>query len=176
MSESRGFAAPLILLLIAIILIGAGAYNYFHNKNSPQPTIDTSNWSTYRSAKYDFEIKYPSDWKVEEIQNYDSQSQPTGGTSIYLKSTDLHGIILNPLGDHPVTLSNKKDSLNGWVVHVPNQKYPNFLIEVLTLNARETIDPNKLPLIDGIISTFKFTQATSTTQSSDWKTYRNDKY
>lgn len=41
---------------------------------SPEPTIDTSSWQTYRNDKYEFTLRYPSDWKVYE--GVDPESSP----------------------------------------------------------------------------------------------------
>lgn len=71
----KGFIAPLLLALVALLLIGGGVYVYVQSKQTNQPitatsTTQTSNsqtatWKTYQNDK-GFEIKYPaSNWRVE---------------------------------------------------------------------------------------------------------------
>lgn len=85
----RGFVLPLLLALVAILLVGSGAYVYTQNKETHQsitasptvrtasttqvsnqpipgvPTPQTANWKTYRNDK-GFEINYPANgWRVE---------------------------------------------------------------------------------------------------------------
>lgn len=43
--------------------------------------IDTSNWKTYRSDEYGFEVKYPGDWFVRE-----NNSNPELMASVYFKT------------------------------------------------------------------------------------------
>jgi hypothetical protein len=37
----------------------------FEELTFPQNTYDTSDWKTYRNEEYGFEIKYPSEWRVD---------------------------------------------------------------------------------------------------------------
>lgn len=92
-SNNLGFGATgiLIALVILIILAGGGffAYQYFQIKNlggqgeketvqgtsasrlPSQPSIteiDTSAWKTYRNEKYGFEVRYPSDWSIQDYK------------------------------------------------------------------------------------------------------------
>jgi hypothetical protein len=88
----------LIVVMLAVIAswtvgayIGSSIFNYRNdhsqeNKTVPLPIqkaelipenkaesltalIDTANWKTYRSQKYEFEIKYPKDWPVPKIES-----------------------------------------------------------------------------------------------------------
>lgn len=90
----KGFAlVPALLIVVAILVIGRGAY-YLSTKNStpsetpsqpepngslpipenqntnPQlePQNETSNWKTYADTKLGFEFKYPSDWIVKVLE------------------------------------------------------------------------------------------------------------
>ena len=57
---------PLLLALIAILLVGGGAYMYTQNKQGNQSvTVSTSDWKTYANTQYGFEIKYPSNLSVK---------------------------------------------------------------------------------------------------------------
>ncbi|MSU54891.1 MAG: hypothetical protein EXS48_03635 [Candidatus Staskawiczbacteria bacterium] len=78
---SPKFSLKIIVLILAIIfvvaLIGAGAYFYFMGANTTQnkvadisPIVEETNnimsdWKTYSSAEYGFEIKYPPEWKFD---------------------------------------------------------------------------------------------------------------
>ncbi len=66
----KGFIAPLLLALIALLLIGGGAYVYVHNKQANQSAIvsqtaqatstaQTSDLKTYTNTKYGFSFQYP---------------------------------------------------------------------------------------------------------------------
>lgn len=68
-----------ILGILVVLLLGATAYLYYANQQlaqvitnyqrqtpspSPASTPDpTANWKTYRSEKYNFSFKYPSEWQ-----------------------------------------------------------------------------------------------------------------
>lgn len=86
---TKGFIAPLLLALIALLLIGGGAYVYTQKKQEnppmtgnvtlPQATSttrttkqansttqtsssQTTDWKTYTNNQYGFSIKYPATW------------------------------------------------------------------------------------------------------------------
>lgn len=89
-----GFASPIILLAIGLI-VGIGvtfAYFQFKSKPAPQPqqsTViqstptdlssktqvpedETASWKTYTDANLKLQFKYPSDWKVAGSPQYDN--------------------------------------------------------------------------------------------------------
>ena len=84
-SVNRGFAAILVLGLIAAVLVLGGMYLLKQNKKSVvQTTVQSSpspvdksvnldsigaNWKTYTNKKFNFSIKYPLDKKVEIDEN-----------------------------------------------------------------------------------------------------------
>lgn len=83
MKTTKGFISPLLLALIAILLIGGGAFVYVQTKNqgnqvvvgtvtSPQSistaqtsSSQTANWKTYINSQYKFTFQYPTTAKVE---------------------------------------------------------------------------------------------------------------
>lgn len=95
----KGFISPRLLALIAILIIGGGAYVYVHNKPVSQPAVvsptaqatstgqtsnsQTADWKTYTNSQYGFEIFYPPSWSEESTRDLTIVrlvSQQTQGT------------------------------------------------------------------------------------------------
>lgn len=88
--NQKGFIVPILLAIIALLVLGSGAYIYQNKKvktpapvdnietqhsnriqqqtnvqNSPVNTqTNNSNWKTYKNDKYRFEFSYPKDWII----------------------------------------------------------------------------------------------------------------
>lgn len=70
----KGFVTPLLLALIAILLLGGGAYVYMQKNQANQPVIENSTatsaanqyvgWNTYTNTQYGYSIKYPNNWFI----------------------------------------------------------------------------------------------------------------
>ena len=82
----KGSATTLIVAVIAILIIGAGGYYYYSRSNSAidspdtktsnspiglTPSVDASNWKTYNNSGFNFELKYPSGFQIEELAGGD---------------------------------------------------------------------------------------------------------
>lgn len=88
MNYHKGFIAPLLLALIAILLVGGGAYVYMQNRQIKQSdtatqsahatsTTQTSDWKTYRSDKYGFEFKYPDiNARLKTVGGWTDSNEP----------------------------------------------------------------------------------------------------
>lgn len=85
MNYKKGFIAPLFLALVALLILGGGAYVYVQIKqidsnahNPPEitaSTTQTSNpqttgWKTYTNAKYGFEFEYPDNF----VKSFEQES------------------------------------------------------------------------------------------------------
>ncbi len=91
-NNNKGFIAPILLAIIALLVIGGGVYIY-QNKKEKVPAVvdteiqqpgqvqqqtdtktspvntqtDTSNWKTYTNAQYGFEFKYPPGHELDKL-------------------------------------------------------------------------------------------------------------
>ena len=85
-TTQRGFIVPLLLALIAVLLIGGGAYVYVQFKNfnpsatdlpltQATSTSQTSNWKTYTNYAFGFSIQLPSNNNVYTCEGDLSQPQ-----------------------------------------------------------------------------------------------------
>jgi len=70
--------AAIIILVVIIGLIIAGGYLLLGQKNKNNinnntslnlnsQSTNTSDWLNYKNEKYDYQLNYPSDWKIEVI-------------------------------------------------------------------------------------------------------------
>lgn len=71
------------VIVVVIILVGIGFYFYSKNNSvtSFQATPNNLNWKQYKNTKYGFEIEYPPQAKLEEINlfiNILSTTTPSG--------------------------------------------------------------------------------------------------
>jgi hypothetical protein len=73
MKNSQRGSITTIGIIIALLIIGAGGYYYhFKSNNTTVDTVslmsgvDTSNWKIYRNSDFNFEFKYPNEFKIEE--------------------------------------------------------------------------------------------------------------
>src|SRR3989344_8944715 len=106
-----GFASPLILLAVGLIVGIAITFAYFQFKSKPahqnQPSLipqstpastpnpdasrepngsaETANWKTYTDNGFKFEIKYPNNLKTNKLTAHDDL---LGGVSLYLIYND----------------------------------------------------------------------------------------
>ncbi|MCR4333813.1 MAG: hypothetical protein NUV60_02260 [Patescibacteria group bacterium] len=84
------FATPLIIILIVVLLIGAGVYAYVQKGNQPADespstqgitTTQISDLKTYTNTQYGFEFEHPATWTV---------AKTSGGLSLIPTSGDAN--------------------------------------------------------------------------------------
>ncbi len=68
-TPQKGFISPLLLALVAVLLLGGGAYMYTQNKQGNQPEKETANWNTYTNVQYGFEFKYPATYVAMQAKD-----------------------------------------------------------------------------------------------------------
>jgi len=56
-----------LVIVLVIVIIGLAVYYQGPNKSINQLVSGTTNWQTYRSEQYGFELKYPADLKAQII-------------------------------------------------------------------------------------------------------------
>ena len=226
MSKHQGFSAVVLVTLLAVLALGGYAVwknqtpastlsstSNNSNNNPSTPSVDTTNWKTYQTDKYGFEIKYPSDVVIKNL-GYPEESiglSFCGGeysnacgirgagshSEIYLlrfnkdgARKELYSFVFGngkfPRDDWP--WGNTLDRMNCNVVSKEisgsSGKLWDCGIGLFAFWQKENsfyamnvsfLDefPNLRSTFIGILNTFKFTNSIDT---SNWKTYRNEKY
>lgn len=95
-SPQKGFIAPLLIIIFVLALAGGGSYFLIKNNQSKSnqnnllnagsdllnvpivvqknlQNIDsinsdkTKDWKVYKNKQYEFELKYPSDWEIKDV-------------------------------------------------------------------------------------------------------------
>lgn len=93
----KNYLAILLICLTFIIFI-AGAY-YLGKQSTvvlpkttiiPTTTVDpNSNWKTYINTKYGFELSYPNNWQMKEVNNIETFEVPVNNISITNPSNNI---------------------------------------------------------------------------------------
>lgn len=112
-------AILLVLLLVAIVLTGSIS-GYFAFIGELDQKSETANWKTYSSSTYNFSLKYPNEWILEEFPQPDF-----AGRVIALKSPQTIKLLnerkISPGYSHDVVVSfwptiNNEYALGGsWI-------------------------------------------------------------
>jgi len=61
--NNRAFSKIWVIIVIIIILFAGGILVWHYLGQN-----ETTNWKTYKDEAYGFEIKYPSDWEIKELE------------------------------------------------------------------------------------------------------------
>lgn len=164
--------------------------------NVVESSSDVSNWKTYRNEQYGFEFKYPKDWTIDGKEDLfrviDMQDLNKPYKGIYVSITDSNGmnidkwlenyntefidskskLIIN--GNSVVKSINSADGSDGFSYYFSDNKNVfKFEVSKFYQNGNSFYDYDKY--IIKILSTFKFFNST-TTDISNWNTYRNEEY
>ncbi len=218
MKKQKGFIVPVLVGIIAILLIGAGAYIYSNKKVSTQvteqnnvstTTDETTNWKTYTDTQYGVEFKYPNGM-VFTSDNSDHHDQfNTKLTAYSFHNTNGLGVELiinvpNISWDKILGIAKTswESETQGKFEEISIEGIPAVVYSnIITIhgdqggkvsNTAQTVlnslrnsylynftcvqtDSTSLDQCNKIISTFKFTASTSTDETTNWKTYSNQK-
>src|SRR3989344_9463411 len=88
-NSQKGFIVQLIILIMAIVIVGAGVYLYSQNKgvevneevSMNSTSTEVNSWKTYENKQFNYEVKYPTEWSLDA-----SRANPTGDTYVSVAS------------------------------------------------------------------------------------------
>lgn len=182
-TSQKGFATPLLLALVALLILGGGAYAYMQNKQVNQPVVaQTSDLKTYTNTEYGFSFQYPPSFGIpkEHISTSSEKLKNSPDSVNFLDGRLIvsSGISYNLSTSQPMTFaevtaagSNKKqiivDGRSG--IQVSSSQVGTVTSISLPGNVIVVIE-GSLDLQNQILPTFKFSP---NSQTSDWKIYTN---
>lgn len=189
---------PLLLALVAVLLIGGGAYVYMQNKQRGQPmAVQTSDWKTYTNSRYGFSFKYPDiNARLKSIGGWTDNNEPRITSS--RTPFNYNECVLE--GDGPgmngskitiadreyclITVFAKEPGPNGPTDSISSSYYEyisrigNEDVDIAFLASwgadGQQVDQQARLLFSQILATLKLTSSTAQTTNSqavDWKTY-----
>ncbi|MCX6752265.1 MAG: hypothetical protein NTZ87_02075 [Candidatus Nomurabacteria bacterium] len=154
---------------------------------------ETANWKTYTNTKYGFEVKYPVDWRTEETKTRygstifslalvspetDDFIKKVPGTDastfdvdfmIYPLNYRSNGVrsqvVFNGINAEKVVSESELGTHS--IIYLDGKNYTYGIYNISPRNIEEN---------DQILSTFKFIEPTTQIDTSNWKTYTNEKY
>ncbi|HTK03566.1 MAG TPA: hypothetical protein VL401_02235 [Alphaproteobacteria bacterium] len=167
--NSQGFIQIIIILVVLAAI--AGAY-YFGTKNKQNVVSEVlttgpivSTWKTYTNTKYNFELKYPTNWYYAENNDFGvfiSNKPITKVSGMYTPELDqivveylfFASAFENGLGITEYKTSEGIQMVSDTKFIAPSQ---SFGASVDYQKSNPNLD-NLLPITDQILSTVKFTK------------------
>ena len=125
--NKQGFSAVALVIIIAVLAIGGYAVWQKQDNSLSTPSVDTTNWKTYRNDKYGFEFKYPNEWHLA-INNEVSLN------SIFLSPEEINfpsvwDSQLTPIEAYIESAEQYKNSLKIWE---ESTDYENITGEIIS--------------------------------------------
>ena len=170
-TSQKGFISPLLLALIAVLVIGGGAYVYVEKKQGNRPMAQTSNsqmadWKTYANSLYGFSFRYPSNF-VMDNQNTNKITIPVAMISTFAplpnaQSMDQIEVVKTsalPMGSlcSKNIISNRDMLDTGWVDQAGGQyRALCFISEDITLVVTSATSRFTKAIAESVLKTFKF--------------------
>lgn len=177
----------IVLSLTGIVAGGILVWQYFWvpkievlKEEVKIPVDETANWKIYRNEEYGFEMRYPSDWSVEEknsyrgvVRLYNPKSSFTSFEVVtginpdrltldewFTKSTVIQGRPTIEASAKPITINSVKFyKLDSGLLEFPNPVFKAFTsnpqrqILIIVANAETR---NDIIVLERILSTFRF--------------------
>lgn len=150
--------------------------------NCPQDCkeVQAVDWQTYRNEEYGFEVKYPNDYKVKQLDFDKILFNATGGNYFFTIYYTDNYVLNRSLGENNEIIAGditgykytyrEGAGVSGVAVIQAEKGAINISIDYLGGG----LSPSDIEkFLDQIISTFKFIDPAD---MSDWQTYRNEKY
>ena len=138
------------------------------------PSVDeTANWKIYSNSSLGFEVKYPNNWEV-----LNTNASVALRDKKYSKAYEWPGLNIYTAD----TAAEFKSAKNTQIFSSAGSQ--NEVVRIKFTNNGKTFyascalygDSKIIDVCNKILSTFKFTNQVSQSQTSDWNTYTNSKY
>jgi len=187
---------PLLLALIAILLVGGGAYVYTQNKQANQSiSAQISYWKTYTNSQYGFEFKYPDiNARLKTVGGWTDSNEPriifrtpfnynecvlagegpTGGNGSMVTIAGREYCLITMSGVKPGTFSSTYE----YISHIGNEDIGIIFSFSGNRAGKQQVNEEAQSLFNQSLSTLKLTSSTAQTsdsQTANWKKYTNTK-
>ena len=176
----------LVLSIVALLAAGCSSSQQVNVVPTPTPPADeTPSERIYTNSKYGFQITIPNTWTEQAGSNSDYVSftmpglptPPTGGAG---ETGGKNFILIANLENKeiPRGTSKGKKVISGveWSIYlystIEGDVY-NYFTPIKNTNYEFTVHDEDKSLLEQVLNSFKLT---TTSQTSDWKTYTNSEY
>lgn len=145
-SKSSKFLVNMILLIVVLItLVSVGLFFNTYKQNSVSTLESSNNWKTYTNTKYEFELKYPQDWILDEQTLKTINSENDFGFHLKPKSPSINKNII-------LTVQILKDKQAEYTFNIWNNFQKNNTKIVQTkLFGNNTFFASELQSLEGMI-------------------------
>jgi len=190
------------IILVAIALLTIGLFAILQNIRGLTLTgaIDTSDWQLLKNTKYGYEIEYPKDWFVTGTDDSMTLQTPfeeksATGISFLVKQWPrewtLDDLVLDMYIDYSslaslTTVTPEVSTFAGYNARfvvdpdvINREEGINYFLKNENMGLQIGIWPGSVvgdKKIKALFSTFRLIRPTVSDDTSDWRTYKNEKY